>query len=78
MMDDKEKQVEIGCETVLITKMFGPLIFCDVQITADADTGNWIIEREWIKQDEDGNDYTEWEKICEFNGQESISFGDEG
>ena len=67
-----------GDHTVYLDKLYGPLIFCGVRITADIESGNWIIEREVIKQDDAGNDIPNvWEKVCEFDGQESIHFRDE-
>jgi len=69
-LDEKTKTVEMGCETVTIEKLYGPLIFCDVRVTADFKTCKWIVERQWIHED---NSIT-WEKMCEFDGQESIFF----
>ena len=68
--NEKTKSVEMGCETLHISKMYGPLIFCDIRVTADFNTCSWVIERERI--DKDGN--TTWEEMCRFHGQERIEF----
>lgn len=53
---DEEKTLEIGSnESVTIEKTFGPKIFADIRITADASRG-WVIEREWIESGE----WIEW------------------
>jgi hypothetical protein len=50
-VDDKlvaasKATIEIGSgQPVEIDKMYGPLIFANLRITADADSGDWIIER---------------------------------
>ncbi len=52
--------IEIGSEQpVTIEKLFGPTIFSDLRITADAKTCEWVIERQWIKSSE----WLEWVRI---------------
>jgi hypothetical protein len=75
--ESSRRTVNIGSnDTVYIEKMYGPTIFCKLKVTADVDTVTWRIEREWIKQDEADNDYSEWEVVAEFGCQDSISFRD--
>lgn len=51
--DTSTVTVEVrGDQPVIINKLYGPLIFANLRITADTKTGNWIIEREWIKTGE--------------------------
>ena len=67
------KKVEIGSNhTVIIEKLFGPLIFCDLRITPDINEGEWVVERQRI----DGNNETTWEEMSRFDCQESIFFDD--
>lgn len=53
---------------VVIDKMFGPLIFQSVRITADRKSGDWIVEREA----RDG-----WDEITRFAGQTAEYFEDD-
>ncbi len=61
---------EVGYETVVIDKLFGPMIFANLKVRADAESGDWIIERQWIKN---GN-YIEW---CRIPGQFNDEFSEE-
>lgn len=73
----KNHRIEIGSfDTVTIEKIFGPTIYCNIRITAKGVEGKWLIEREVINQDKDGNDVVAWEAVCEIDAQESISFRD--
>lgn len=68
------KTVEMGCETVNIEKRYGPLVFCDIRVTADADECKWIIERKRLLPDENGDMVViSWEKMSKFDGQESLN-----
>jgi hypothetical protein len=67
-LNNKEITVEIGCgDKVTVNKLFGPLIFTNLRITADFESCSWIIERQWI---ENGN-YIEW---CRIPGQYDEEF----
>ena len=44
-----EQLICCGYVPVILSKMFGPIIFADIRIRADANTCEWIIERENIK-----------------------------
>ena len=72
-----EKTINMGdMNALIIDKCYGPAIFCSLRITADTRKCKWIIERQFIKQDEQGNDFTYWDLVCEVDAQESISFRD--
>lgn len=55
----KEIKVEVGYQSVLIDKMFGPQIFANLRITADPKSNTWLIERENIHDAE----WVEWIRI---------------
>lgn len=63
----KEIPIEVGYQSVVINKMFGPLIFSSLRITADPKTNTWVVEREIIKT----GDWVEWVSIP---GQIDIEF----
>ncbi len=68
--EPREKRVEIGAdERVVIDKLFGPLIFADLRITADFQSNSWIIERMIIKS----GAWIEW---CRIPGQLNQEFTD--
>ena len=55
--DLPEINVEIAAnQHVVIEKMYGPMIFADLRITADSRRECWVIERLWIKT----NEWVEW------------------
>lgn len=65
---NKEIIVEVGCEDkVVINKLFGPLIFTDIKIEADYESGCWIIQRKWIKTGK-------WQEVCRISGQFNEEF----
>lgn len=51
-----------GYVPVVLSKMYGPLIFADIRIRADPETCQWIIERENINT-------MEWEEVIRIPGQ---------
>lgn len=51
--------VEMGPDTVILDKMFGPTIFADLRITADPQRG-WVIERQWIANVHEDEKWVEW------------------
>ncbi len=71
----KPKIVEVGSDdSVIIDKIFGPLVFSNLRITAHAESACWIIERQWIKSGE----WLEWVRIPgqfeqEFTEQENAN-----
>lgn len=68
-------KLEIGSfDSVIIEKLYGPTIYCNLRITAMGADAKWLVEREKITQDYQGNDVTTWEKVCEIDAQESIDF----
>lgn len=67
-MADKEIVVEVGCgDKVIVDKLFGPLIFTDIKVEADFQSGCWIISRRWIKTHK-------WQEICRIPGQYDEEF----
>ena len=54
--------VYIGYNAVVIDKEIGPTIFAPLRITPDSVSGDWIIQREWIKT-------AEWIEWCRIPGQ---------
>lgn len=78
----KRFTVLVGTDTpVVIDKLFGPTIFCDVRVTAlfrkEDQEPVWRIEREVLGHDEEGNGTQSWEIMLEIPCQESIEFRDE-
>ncbi len=63
----KEIRVEVGYESVIIDKIFGPQIFANLRITADPKTNTWVIERQMI-------DTGEWKEWAMIPGQIAIEF----
>lgn len=52
--------IQVGPDApIVIEKLYGPSIFASLRITADTETNEWIIEREWIKTGE----YIPWLRI---------------
>lgn len=66
----EDVKVEVGYQSVIIDKMFGPQIFANLKITADPKTNTWIIERQTINTGE----WVEWVRIP---GQVDFEFKDE-
>ena len=67
-MED-DKHIEVGYESVVIKKMFGPLVFHDLRITASPSECVWKIERSTGFTDKDGNSWTEWVEWVQIPGQ---------
>lgn len=59
-----------GYVPVVLSKMYGPLIFADIRIRADSETCEWIIERENIKT-------MKWEEVIRIPGQKEEEFKDD-
>lgn len=70
---DEDCTLEMGYSKIILDKMFGPLIFCDLRIYPDSKTCEWVIERQVIDKESD----VFWEEFCRIGGQESIYFHDE-
>lgn len=69
--NDREDQVICcGYVPVVLEKSFGPLIFADIRIVADADTCEWVIQRETIKTGE-------WVEVARIHGQKEDDFTDD-
>lgn len=57
----------MGDAPVVIDKMFGPLVFQSVRVTAEIESGDWVVEREA----RDG-----WEEVARFAGQTAEYFAE--
>ena len=66
--------VEVGYQSVIIDKLFGPQIFANLRITADPSTNTWKIERQTIMNDKEGNSWVEWIEWVRIPGQLEIEF----
>jgi hypothetical protein len=63
--------VEVGCsQPITIDKLFGPLIFCDIRVTAEFATNEWVIERKRM-------DSGEWSVVARVPGQLEDEFKDD-
>jgi hypothetical protein len=67
---DRTEIHTMGDRTITIDKMFGPLAFWPIRVTADIDACEWIIEREHGPQGE-------WREVCRIPGQLEEDFTDE-
>lgn len=68
---DDEQLICMSCATpVVLSKLFGPLIFADIRIRADAETCQWVIERQNIKTNE-------WTECARIEGQIDGEFEEE-
>jgi len=64
----KTHKVEIGSfDKVIIDKLFGPTAFCTLIIEQDFDTYEWVVKKEFIRQNEGENDYVELVEMCRIN-----------
>ena len=67
-------RVEMGShQVVVVDKLYGPLVACDVRIFVDAQAGEWVIERQHI----DADNARTWSEVARFDCQESIHFDDD-
>lgn len=66
--------VEVGLEPVTVVKLFGPTIFCDVQVQAVLNNEGvyWSIRRQRI--DDDG--VSSFEEVFRIDAQESLNLKD--
>jgi len=70
ILSEDDNEVEMGSHyPVILTKVFGPLAFDDLRITASAETHEWIIERE-RDCDDDENPERDWVEVCRVPGTE--------
>lgn len=58
----------MGDAPLVVDKLFGPLAFQCVRITADIESGDWIVERETTD---------DWEQVARFAGQTAEFFGED-
>jgi hypothetical protein len=59
----------MGDDPVVIDKMFGPLIFFPIRVTADIDSGEWVVERQSGKDNE-------WHEEARIAGQRKEDFAE--
>jgi hypothetical protein len=71
--------VECGGQIVVIDKLFGPLIACNVRVSLDGKSGEWVVERETCVSDKDEDTGVDginavhgWEEVTRFDCQESV------
>jgi len=64
--------IEMGYNKVILNKLFGATIFCDLRVWPDSNNCEWVVERQVIN--EAGDSF--WEEIIRIDGQESIYFHD--
>lgn len=73
---EKVVTVETGTNWgVVIDKLFGSLIFCNVRVTPSStqDGAYWVIEREYFTHLPDGSEEISWQEVCRFPAQESLN-----
>lgn len=68
---NKEIKVEIGGQSVIIQKLFGPMIFMELRITAVTENCTWKIERLTLMPTHDEQQPQEhiWIEFCRIPGQ---------
>jgi hypothetical protein len=64
-----EQAINCGYIPVVLQKMFGPLIFCDIRIRAHYPTCEWIVEKQITITGADGNDDLKWVEVIRIPGQ---------
>jgi len=69
---EEDYTLEMCYQRIVLDKLFGALIFCALRIHADANTCEWVIEREVIDKEGD----VSWEEVSRIDGQDSIYFHD--
>jgi len=75
----KDYTLEIGYNKIVLDKLFGALIFCDLRVYPDSKTCEWVIERKVYPLDTSNSNAcscieTYWEEVCRIDAQESIQF----
>lgn len=63
----EDQFIMTGYVPVVLSKMFGPLIFADLRIRADGDSCEWIIERQANAK---------WSEVARIPGQLDSDFDD--
>lgn len=64
-----DEAVEMGCETIKLDKLYGPLVFMSIRITASFENCEWIIERLYGEND--------WRVEARIPGQTDDDFPDD-
>jgi hypothetical protein len=64
-------RVNVSCgKTVVIDKLYGPLVFADIRVRAEHQNCEWVIERQRI-------DTSEWIEVARIPGQIDGEFRDD-
>lgn len=79
---DEPFRIEYGGQCpVHLDKLFGPTIACEVRITLDRKSWEWVVERETITRNPDPRsdqwDIQGWEEVARFDCQESLNCGED-
>ena len=68
--DGADFSFDLGAETLLLCKTFGPMIFADLRIRADASSCEWVIERACgCEQTAEGDGPVIWKEWYRIPGQ---------
>ena len=71
---DGELTVEVGGQSVIVDKLFGPLVMQNVRVRVDVEEAEWVFERwQCNPVDADGNDTGgKWVEVARVNGQGDV------
>lgn len=62
--DIEHKTLNVGSDdTFEICKIYGPTVMCDLRITINTLDCQYMIEKQIITQDKDGNDIIHWDCV---------------
>lgn len=63
LVHSSSNEVRVGVgNPVIVNKEYGPLVFAQVRITAEYETCEWVVERQWVSNGE-------WIEVARFPGQ---------
>jgi hypothetical protein len=72
-MGERDREVEVGYETITLSKVHGPLIFNNIRIRAAPDDNTWVIEREMYSfvtsEEADAKSEIVWQEWIRIPGQ---------
>lgn len=65
--------LEYGIQSVVLDKVFGPLIMCGLRISINIWNAEWVVERERYSWNADQTEQLiTWEEVARIDGQESL------
>lgn len=67
---DDEQLIQFGHMPIILQKMFGPTVFCDLRIRPELESCDWVIERKNVAT-------SEWSEVIRIPGQIESEFADE-